>query len=348
MRAIERVILRCLEADPGARPASALTVSAALPGGDPLAAALAAGETPSPEMVAAAGEGAGLSHRVAWLVLTTVLVGLAAMVAVTLRTSALDRMRPRYTDQVLAQKARDAIRQIGYTDVPRDAEYGFEWNDAFMTHVQQNDKPAPRWAEVLSQRPSPLQFWYRQSSEPLTAITFHTDLLTPGIVRPDDPPPITSGMIQLDLDHNGLLTFFEAIPVQRQEAPVRPAPVDWGPLVRARWTGYGAAPAGGTTLELAGRVRYARRVDGRMAREQSSAARGSRRARRSSGCVHARRTMANAMADAGACKRCHHRLLLAPDGHSGRGTRDRYRARPKQSARRAEETGGAQRVWRCA
>ena len=45
---IERVILRCLEADPNLRPGSALAVAAALPGGDPLAAALAAGETPSP------------------------------------------------------------------------------------------------------------------------------------------------------------------------------------------------------------------------------------------------------------------------------------------------------------
>ena len=53
--AIERAILRCLEPDPARRPASALAVAAALPGGDPLAAALAAGETPSPEMVAAAG-----------------------------------------------------------------------------------------------------------------------------------------------------------------------------------------------------------------------------------------------------------------------------------------------------
>jgi serine/threonine protein kinase len=42
---LERVILLCLEKDAALRPASALQVAAALPGGDPLAAALAAGET---------------------------------------------------------------------------------------------------------------------------------------------------------------------------------------------------------------------------------------------------------------------------------------------------------------
>ena len=46
--AVERAILRCLERDPADRPRSAYEVLAALPGGDPLAAALAAGETPSP------------------------------------------------------------------------------------------------------------------------------------------------------------------------------------------------------------------------------------------------------------------------------------------------------------
>src|SRR6185503_1890346 len=51
--AIERIILRCLEEDPKRRPSSALNVAMALPGADPIAAALAAGETPSPEMVAA-------------------------------------------------------------------------------------------------------------------------------------------------------------------------------------------------------------------------------------------------------------------------------------------------------
>ena len=63
--ATERAILRCLESDPALRPASALAVAAALPGGDPLAAALAAGETPSPDMVAASGGKGALRPAVA-------------------------------------------------------------------------------------------------------------------------------------------------------------------------------------------------------------------------------------------------------------------------------------------
>src|ERR1051326_4004022 len=54
--AVEKIIRRCLDPDPLKRPATALAVSAALPGGDPLAAALAAGETPSPELVASSGK----------------------------------------------------------------------------------------------------------------------------------------------------------------------------------------------------------------------------------------------------------------------------------------------------
>src|SRR3984885_3954853 len=63
--AIDRIILRCLEEEPRRRPSSALSVAMALPGADPIAAALAAGETPSPEMVAASGEKEGFSTRTA-------------------------------------------------------------------------------------------------------------------------------------------------------------------------------------------------------------------------------------------------------------------------------------------
>src|SRR5262245_20581541 len=64
--AVERAIQRCLEVAPAHRPASALAVAAALPGGDPLAAAMAAGETPSPEMVANVAERGGLAPATAW------------------------------------------------------------------------------------------------------------------------------------------------------------------------------------------------------------------------------------------------------------------------------------------
>ena len=87
----ERVILRCLATDPVLRPASALQVSAALPGGDPLAAALAAGETPSPQMVAAAGENDGIAPRVAITFLAAILVGTLLLLYFGVKENALER-----------------------------------------------------------------------------------------------------------------------------------------------------------------------------------------------------------------------------------------------------------------
>src|SRR5713226_646599 len=62
---VEKVIDSCIQKDPSLGPSSALQVAAALPGGDPIAAALAAGETPSPEMVAAAPTESALKPLVA-------------------------------------------------------------------------------------------------------------------------------------------------------------------------------------------------------------------------------------------------------------------------------------------
>jgi len=76
--AVERAIFRCLEDDPNARPSSALEVAASLPGGDPLAAALAAGETPSPQLVAAAGDRTGVPVKLAVSLLAGTLLGFIA------------------------------------------------------------------------------------------------------------------------------------------------------------------------------------------------------------------------------------------------------------------------------
>ena len=105
---VEKVILRCLETDPSSRPATALAVAAALPGGDPLAAALAAGETPSPQLVAASGETTGLRPRIAVACLIFVLLGLAVGTYLTIRYSAIEKMHLEQTPEVLAHRARES------------------------------------------------------------------------------------------------------------------------------------------------------------------------------------------------------------------------------------------------
>src|SRR6185436_10404504 len=90
--AIDATILKCLESDPAKRPASAVDLLAALPGGDPLAAAIRAGETPSPEMVAEAGEEGSLSSAKAWGLFGLALFSAAAAIFCTARISGLDRV----------------------------------------------------------------------------------------------------------------------------------------------------------------------------------------------------------------------------------------------------------------
>jgi protein kinase-like protein len=228
--AVERVILRCLDPEPARRPSSALAVAAALPGGDPLAAALAAGETPSPQMVAAAGEGVGLAPKIAITLLAFVILSLAAYYALAVRRSALERIHLDYSPEVLSQKARDVIQGLGIDVSAIDNAYGFDWDTKFVEYIENNDKPVPDWIKILSQRPMPFLFWYRQSPYPLTADSYHDDLLTPGILDRGDPAPILSGMIGLQLDPQGRLLYLERIPDQQLQ-PAKAVPeIDWKPL----------------------------------------------------------------------------------------------------------------------
>jgi serine/threonine-protein kinase len=211
---VEKVILRCLEIEPSARPATVLSVAAALPGGDPLAAALAAGETPSPQMVAAAGESAGLRPRAAVICLAAVLLGLALAAYFSIHYSALEKMRLEQTPEVLTQKSREIIARLGYEGRPADSAFNLRYDGDFQDYVEKNDKP-PRWDDVLASRPSLLQYWYRQSPDSMVASDFTDNLLTPGIVTRSDPPTVLSGMINLELDPQGRLTYFQAIPPQK-------------------------------------------------------------------------------------------------------------------------------------
>ena len=211
---IEKVILRCLEENPASRPPNALAVSAALPGGDALAAALAAGETPSPQMVAASGESEGLRPPVAIAILASILFGLAFSVFFSIHYNAYDKMSLDLTPEVLTQKAREIIARLGYEGRPADSAFGLDIDGDFLESVEK-DKPRPDWDKVLAARPSLLRYWYRQSPKEMVAVEFDDSLRTPGVVQENDPKTVTSGMVNVELDPQGRLTYFQGIPPEK-------------------------------------------------------------------------------------------------------------------------------------
>ena len=146
--------------------------------------------------------------------LAGVLLGLVGVVSLSIHFSALEKMGLELTPEVLTEKSREMIAQIGYAGRPADSTHSLSYDEDFQKYVEKNDKP-PHWNAVLAARPSLLRYWYRQSPDAMVANGFRNDLLTPGIVTADDPPTVLSGMINLELDPQGRLTYFQAIPPQK-------------------------------------------------------------------------------------------------------------------------------------
>lgn len=157
--AIERLILRCLERDPARRPPSAVAVATALPGGDPLAAALAAGETPSPEMVAAAGEEGSLSPAVGAACLAAIAIALIAVVWMSHKTTLLGYVTMDKGPEALADRARTIARELGYTARPADSAYGYTVDEDYLQYIQSHDRSVGRWEVIRAGRPSAMWFW---------------------------------------------------------------------------------------------------------------------------------------------------------------------------------------------
>jgi serine/threonine-protein kinase len=227
--AVERVIMRCLDHDPRRRPASALAVAAGLPGGDPLAAALAAGETPSPELVAAAGETEGLRPRTATLWLAAAAVGIAAAIVLCPMVSVTSKLNIETSPEALTRDARAMIRGFGYSTRPFDTVWGLDYTDDYKQYAKQHSKEtAARWQSPAAGQPPIVHFWYRESPRPILA-----QRRSNVFVVYDDPPLEISGMVRLKTDPDGKLIQFEAVPPQ-VESPSPPLPpFDWNRLFAA-------------------------------------------------------------------------------------------------------------------
>ncbi len=229
---VERVIMRCLEKDPEDRPESVVTIIAALPGGDPLAAAIAAGETPSPELVAAAGAKGTMSLPVAMFALVVVVGSILGMLPAAGPLMMIGHVEHK-PPAVLEENARELLSAIrpAQQDSPdggaMDSAGAFAWDWQPRTFAQnrKDEEATPiDWTRLPM-----LYYWYRESPDSLEAERGFNSR-----VSQNDPPLTEAGMTRIFLDATGKLLEYRAVPASElvdDAAP--PAEVDWAPFFEA-------------------------------------------------------------------------------------------------------------------
>src|SRR6185436_7364178 len=215
---IEKIIDRCIQKNPDQRPSSALQVAAALPGGDPLAAALAAGETPSPEMVAAAPT-EGVLKPVIAIALFVALVSVLALAGWLTKYTAIYRMTSLdLPPEALRVRARDVIRKMGYAVQPLDTADGIVLKHDYLRYIEAHDQSLARWNRLRTEGPGAYRFWYRESPRYFNTIE---------TIQVDQPALDVSGMPSLYLDMEGRLHWFIGVPPQRETPGGENARPDW-------------------------------------------------------------------------------------------------------------------------
>jgi serine/threonine-protein kinase len=194
---VDAMLTRCLARDPVQRPASVLEVARGLPGGDPLAAALARGQTPAPELVADAEARGSLSPRTALLL---ALGSIALFVALAFGRSAyLDHSGISFgkAPAVLDDRAREIYAELAGESAP---EYEVHWygRDGF----KEPGAARPSWWS----RPGHVGFLLRHTR--LAAASFVGE---DGFSSERDPMP-TPGTAHIVLDSSGQLVAWTRWP----------------------------------------------------------------------------------------------------------------------------------------
>ena len=142
-----------------------------LTGSDPLEAAIAAGETPSPELVAAAGEAEGLRPAVAWSLLAVVLAGLALVPLAGPELPAARAASRSGSRRPCSRTARaTSSRRVAASEPAIDDAWGLSVDWGYLGEVREKDPSPSRWDALAKGNPPVLQFWYRESPRPLVSL----------------------------------------------------------------------------------------------------------------------------------------------------------------------------------
>jgi hypothetical protein len=224
---VERVIGRCLQLDPSSRPPSALSVSAALPGGDPLAAALARGELPAPELVANAGPAEGLRPLVAVTCLAVVIIGLGFLSVLGQQHALINQIPMENSTEVLAAKAREITKSFGYGDRPADTLSAWSYDMDYLDYASRQKDAVARGPRFYAPYPPAVYFWYRQSLRYPNVPELGEDLAT---FNRDALAPDMQAVV---LDSEGKLLEFHAHPPADTPTGEQAEAFDWDRLFAA-------------------------------------------------------------------------------------------------------------------
>ncbi len=222
---VEHAILRCLERDAALRPASARDVALLLPGGDPLAAAVARGETPSPDIVAASGPEGTLSPAIAFSVFGATVVMLVVLMALSDRASIIGWVAWPKSAAVLEDNARAVLARLGYDERPADRAHQFLTNGRWLNYVGNHDVSSRRWDRLRQPRQFGMMYFYRQS--PYLFVPQRWD----GVVSPNDPSPHSREAVVVT-DLRGRLIAMVANPPFATPPAESRTRFDWSPLFR--------------------------------------------------------------------------------------------------------------------
>ena len=181
-------------------------------------------------MVAASGESEGLHPAIAWACLAGVIVAVTAVILLSAQTALYRRVPLEKPPDALAERARNILQSVGYSEPPVDTAIGFYEGTEFLNYIAEHDKSKTRWDNLET---GAFVFWYRGSPQPLATATAISDAPGLGFVWTNDPPLDVSGMTLVRLNPLGRLTQLIAVPPQVEKPPESSLSPDWASLFSA-------------------------------------------------------------------------------------------------------------------
>ena len=192
------------------------------------------------------------------------------MVAVSfliVRTDALGKLPLDLSPDVLAQKAHDVVAQLGYDPKAVDKAIDFDYDEDFQRWAEEHDQPHSDWNKILAEQPPILRFTYRQSPRYMMPLDFQRSM-TPGVMTFTDPPTTLSGMINLMLDTNGRLVYFQALPAEGRRYSSAGEAYGLESSIRGLRSRSITVSVDRSSVDIARQFRYARGLDRQMAGQQ--------------------------------------------------------------------------------